>query len=153
MAGTWTHEDLYMTARSRNEWFHSQLVSRHGGNLNYGAIQFRKNATFSIAADISVAGTNMKILQPWQEDLTRKSTAPMHGRCPPQDRPGFRHQRGTHEVHETQLEIEQSHPSNWSTPRVGMFQFCVPDSNYPGVNRAQKKRLRSVGSAAEKVTE
>ena len=79
MAGTWEHEDLYGTARSRNEWFHSQLTHKEGGNLNIGTIQFRKNAPFSITAALSVAVTNFKILQSWQEDLAKIGNAPMHG--------------------------------------------------------------------------
>lgn len=79
MAGTWEHEDIYVTARSRNEWFHSQLTHKEGGNLGLGTIEVRKNAPFSIAVAMAAAVTNLKILQSWQEDLIMTGKAPMHG--------------------------------------------------------------------------
>jgi hypothetical protein len=79
MSGTWEHEDVYTTARSRNEWFHSQLTHKEGGNLGIGTIAFRKNATFSIAVAMSAAVTNLKVLQSWQEDIAKTGNAPMHG--------------------------------------------------------------------------
>ena len=79
MAGTWEHEDIYTTARSRNEWFHSQLTHKEGGNLGLGTIELRKNASFSIAVAMAAAVTNLKILQSWQEDLIMTGKAPMHG--------------------------------------------------------------------------
>jgi hypothetical protein len=69
MVGTWEHEDLYATARSRNEAFNSQLIDDQTGNLKHGTFTFNKNAPVALAIAMTVAVTNLHVLQQWDDTL------------------------------------------------------------------------------------
>lgn len=79
MMGTWEHEDLYTSARARNEAFHSLLIRHSGGNMIRGRIKPHKNAFYTMAIALSVGVTNLRVLEAWEETLA------LNGRVAPEE--------------------------------------------------------------------
>lgn len=69
MVGTWDHEDLYGTTRSRNEAYNAQLIDEQTGNLRHRTFTFNKNAPVALAIAMTVAVTNLRVLQQWDDTL------------------------------------------------------------------------------------